>query len=114
MRIECKKFKYLLEFFNSLFPEKKLKPLMKSLKKVQDHFGVFNDLSVQQIMLNGYLNKTGIKAITPRAAAAIGALLTKLNQEQQQVKEQSFSLLNGFLNTENTKTINELCKYGKQ
>jgi CHAD domain-containing protein len=48
LRIECKKLRYLMEFFISLFPRKKMTRLIKQLKKLQDNLGDFNDLSVQQ------------------------------------------------------------------
>ncbi len=51
LRIECKKLRYLLEFFSELFPDKELKQLVKQLKKLQDNLGRFNDYSVQQEFL---------------------------------------------------------------
>ena len=55
LRIDCKKLRYLLEFFSSLFPDDQMKMLIKQLKQLQDNLGDFNDLSVQQDFLTGYL-----------------------------------------------------------
>ena len=48
LRIHCKKLRYLMEFFSSLFPRKKINVLIEQLKKLQDNLGDFNDLCVQE------------------------------------------------------------------
>ncbi len=52
LRITCKKLRYLLEFFQSMYTDKDIKPLILSLKKLQDNLGDFQDLSVQIDSLN--------------------------------------------------------------
>ena len=88
LRIECKKLRYLLEFFSSLFQEKKINLLIKYLKILQDNLGSFNDYSVQQKMLKKYLGtlKPGIKNST-LIAAAIGGLITELYHEQKAARK---------------------------
>ncbi len=54
LRIECKKIRYLMEFFRSLFPAEELARLIKALKQLQDQLGEFQDLSVQQEDLRRY------------------------------------------------------------
>jgi CHAD domain-containing protein len=87
LRIQGKKLRYCLEFFSSLYPPKEMKRLIKQLKNLQNNLGLFNDLSVQQDMLNAYLG--GLKPGSGKAkkmGAAIGGLLTNLYHEQQQVR----------------------------
>jgi len=48
VRIECKKLRYLLEFFRSLHEPQKMLKLVKSLRVLQDNLGDFNDFEVQQ------------------------------------------------------------------
>jgi len=48
LRKSCKKLRYLLEFFRSLFPHRKIDRLLASLKRIQDQLGLSQDLSVQQ------------------------------------------------------------------
>jgi len=83
LRIDCKKLRYLLEFFASLYPEKEIDYLVKQLKKLQDNLGDFNDFSVQQKNLNVYLEKfrnyTKTRAET---LAAMGGLITVLNEKK--------------------------------
>lgn len=52
LRIDCKKLRYLLEFFSSLFSKERLVPLIQSLKELQDILGVCNDCTVQQEILS--------------------------------------------------------------
>ncbi|MCY3683392.1 MAG: CHAD domain-containing protein [Gemmatimonadetes bacterium] len=91
LRIDCKKLRYLLEFFASLFPKKKMDKLIGYMKKLQDNLGDFNDLSVQQQELMTYLNE-----VLPRSrradrllcAAAIGGLIARLHDQQQAVRRE--------------------------
>ncbi len=46
LRKTCKKLRYLLEFFRSLYPSKKLKALIAILKQLQDNLGEFQDIHV--------------------------------------------------------------------
>ncbi len=88
LRIQCKKLRYLLEFYRSLFSEKSMATCIRQLKKLQDNLGSFNDLSVQQEMLSRYHEQQ-----TPRSkknlhiAAALGGLITHLQKDQQKVRK---------------------------
>jgi CHAD domain-containing protein len=97
LRIQCKKLRYTLEFFTSLFSAREIKLAIKQLKRLQDNLGTFNDLSVQQDMLREYL--AGLKAGSRKnqdLAAAIGGLLTNLHHEQQRVRKGFFSRFHKF------------------
>jgi inorganic triphosphatase YgiF len=48
LRIHCKKLRYLLEFFASLFHPEMRNNLIEQLKRLQDNLGDFNDLRVQE------------------------------------------------------------------
>ncbi len=87
LRKECKKLRYLLEFFRHLYPEKKISQYIKSLKKFQDKLGLFNDRSVQQSYLKEYLHlEDARESRSPVTYSAIGALMEALYIEQQEVK----------------------------
>lgn len=79
LRIECKKLRYLMEFFAELFPKKRIKNLIKSLKKLQTILGNFNDYSVQKEFLANY-EKSHKK--TADLSAAINGLIAVLHQKQ--------------------------------
>jgi CHAD domain-containing protein len=47
LRKTCKKLRYMIEFFQSLYPKPQIKKLIKQLKGLQDVLGDFQDLDVQ-------------------------------------------------------------------
>ncbi len=86
LRIECKKLRYLLEFFSSLFPQKNIKTAIDHLKELQDYLGALNDFAIQQSYLNSFLQRfPGKNDKHLLAVAAIGALIGQLYREQQQM-----------------------------
>ncbi len=95
LRIECKKLRYSLEFFVSLYDQQQMKRCIKQLKMLQDNLGDFNDLSVQQKMLADLLSRSKPGTVRSRElAASIGGLLTGLFRQHQEVRthfEQTFA-----------------------
>ena len=79
LRIECKKLRYMMEFFAELFPKKTIKELIKTLKKLQTILGNFNDYSVQKEFLADY-EKSHKKSAA--LSAAINGLIAVLHQKQ--------------------------------
>jgi len=87
LRIQCKKLRYAIEFFSSLYPKDEIQKLVRHLKKLQDILGSFNDLSVQQEMLRLNLAKQrGESRRNLELAAALGGLMQSLFQEQQALR----------------------------
>lgn len=77
--------------------------MLKSLKKLQDNLGSFNDYSVQQKMLghyqDGLVKKEQHNAI--KVAAALGGLITHLHEEQAAVRCKFEETFESFTSTEN-------------
>ena len=87
LRIDCKKLRYLMEFFASLFPQKEIGRLIGQLRVLQDDLGVFNDLSVQQAyLLHSAEVLPASDALGKKGLVAIGFLVEKLASEQQALK----------------------------
>jgi CHAD domain-containing protein len=87
LRIECKKLRYLMEFFANLFPRKKINALIAQLKNLQDNLGDFNDLCVQQeYLLNMATELPDDQQQLKKTLVAIGSLVEALNHEKQTVK----------------------------
>ncbi|MFC1516281.1 CHAD domain-containing protein [Thermodesulfobacteriota bacterium] len=109
LRIECKKLRYLMEFFSSLFPRKKINILIAQLKTLQDNLGDFNDLCVQEAYL---LNITGELPATHREAkkalVAIGSLIGTLDREKQIIKDASAKTFTGYASPSNKRAFREL------
>ena len=111
LRIDCKKLRYLLEFFASFFSKDKMDKLIGSMKKLQDNLGDFNDLSVQQWELTTYLNE-----VLPRSrradrllcAAAIGGLIARLHDQQQAVRREFASAFAVYAKKKNVRLYRDL------
>jgi len=108
LRIQGKKFRYLLEFFTSYFQQSDVKRFVKQLKKLQNNLGDFNDLSVQQHMLAGYHSRlAGRSKRDVEIAAALGGLLTHLAGEQQLVRKNFKRTFKRFTKKENIRLFEQ-------
>jgi CHAD domain-containing protein len=109
LRIECKKLRYALEFFRTLYPPEEMKDLIKQLKSLQDNLGRFNDLSVQQDFLHAFLETIdGRRSNAVELAAATGALITRLQLEHRQVREAFVGVFSKFNSAVNRKRYERL------
>jgi inorganic triphosphatase YgiF len=52
LRKELKKLRYAAEFFRSLFPDRRVKPFLASLRRLQDLFGELNDAAMLEARLD--------------------------------------------------------------
>lgn len=86
LRIDCKKLRYLLEFFASLLPLHESTLLISHLKELQENLGDFVDLSVQIRFLTGRIGTIAQDAEGIALAAAIGGLVSLLFRKQQEVR----------------------------
>ncbi|MBC6961227.1 MAG: CHAD domain-containing protein [Nitrosomonas sp.] len=87
LRIECKKLRYLMEFFGPIFPQEPFDSLLKSLKRLQDSLGLFNDCVVQQINLQTFVNGLSDEPHQLEITQSIGSLITILYQRQSAERE---------------------------
>jgi len=88
LRIQCKKLRYAIEFFSSLYPKDEIHLVVRQLKRLQDILGSFNDLSVQQEMLRRTLAEQGCESRHNALwAAALGALMQSLYEEQEALRD---------------------------
>jgi CHAD domain-containing protein len=109
LRIHCKKLRYLMEFFSSLFPRKKINTLIDQLKKLQDNLGDFNDLCVQTEYLLNIIE--GLPITHPqskRTFAAIGSLIGTLDREKKTVKDAFAESFTDFASPANQRLFREL------
>jgi CHAD domain-containing protein len=113
LRIQCKKLRYLMEFFASLFPHGEIALLTKQLKRFQDNLGEFNDLSMQQDTLKEYLDTIDPKSDqNTLIAAAIGGLIMNLHKRQQQVRAEFSDQFRNFGQKKNRLLFKQLFKDG--
>ena len=109
LRIHCKKLRYLMEFFSSLFPPKKINTLIEQLKKLQDNLGDFNDLCVQREYLLNIIEELPIAhKQSKKTLAAIGSLIGALDKEKQTVKDAFAKTFTDFASPANQGLFREL------
>jgi CHAD domain-containing protein len=109
LRIECKKLRYLMEFFSSLFSRKKIKILIAQLKTLQDNLGDFNDLCVQEEYLLDIAEKLpATHRKTKKAQVAIGSLIGALDREKQITKDSFAKTFTNYASSSNKRLFSEL------
>jgi CHAD domain-containing protein len=88
LRKSCKKLRYLLEFFQSLYPSDRIKALIKHLKGFQNHLGELQDLSAQIHTLYALGQELRSRRATEaETLLAMGALLGHLDRRRRALRE---------------------------
>ncbi|MCK6621325.1 MAG: CHAD domain-containing protein [Calditrichaceae bacterium] len=109
LRLECKKLRYLLEFFSSLYPEQEIQRLVKQLKGLQDNLGRFQDLFVQQGTLLSWVERFSAAAGEgEKTVIAIGSLVGSLEAEKRQVRSAFPGIFAKFASGGNKKLFKKL------
>lgn len=111
LRIECKKLRYLLEFFQSLLNKKAVSNFVKQLKLLQDNLGRFNDLCVQQEYMNKYLSSISPRRKdAPVIIPAVGTLIGVLYKEQTEEKAKVETNVLAFISHSNQELFSTIFK----
>lgn len=108
LRIQCKKLRYCLEFFATLYEPQHMKQFIRQLKMLQNNLGDFNDISVQQEMLEDYLSslRPGSRK-SQEQAASIGGLMTDLATQHDWVRAHFEKAFTHFCRPQNMKLYRE-------
>jgi phosphohistidine phosphatase len=115
LRIECKKLRYLLEFFRSLFAPRDLGGLVKELKRLQDHLGAFNDLQVQQVAMRRFAKLMGKAGMgTAESLEAMEELVERLGARQAKERRRFDKRFSRFAGKENRKRIRRLVERARR
>ena len=103
LRIDCKKFRYLVEFFQPLYPPGELRGIIKALKALQDNLGEFQDLEVQAEALQRFAREMDAeKAGLPAATfMAMGVLIDSLYKRQARARKDFAALFTRFARPKN-------------
>jgi len=98
LRKSCKKLRYLMEFFQSLYPRDEIRELIRLMKVLLDNLGGFQDLAVQAVHLcemADAMNEEG-RAGTD-TLLAIGALVGDLLGRQQRARDAFAQVFEQFI-----------------
>ncbi len=111
LRKSCKKLRYLLEFFQSLYPQKEVRLLIKELKRLLDNLGDFQDLEVQAEKLRDFAHQMVEEGTVPAdTLLAMGILVDDLLARQRQAHLEFSDRFAGFAARENREVFRRLLK----
>jgi CHAD domain-containing protein len=111
LRKDCKKLRYLIEFFRGIYPAKPLKGIIRALKDLLDNLGAFQDLEVQADKLRAFA--AGFDPADPQrlpTVMAIGALVADLLRHQQAAHARFADCFAAFDSKENRRHYKALFK----
>ena len=104
LRKTCKKLRYLMEFFQSLYPARNIRELIQAMKGLQDNLGVFNDLHVHAGILKKFIRESN----DSRAKKVCKQLIAELMQKQVKTRARFSERYAAFASTENQEEFREL------
>ena len=108
LRKSCKKLRYLLEFFQSLYPENQIKVFIKSLKELQEVLGNFQDYAVQENALKIFSMEMLNNNTSANTLFAIEFLIQNLDKMRNEARN-SFSVkFDEFKNKDNQEEFEKL------
>jgi CHAD domain-containing protein len=107
LRKQGKELRYLLEFFSSLYPGRVVKPMVSSLKGLQDVLGRFQDREVQAGLLRSLGDEVAVLEGGAAALMAMGVLVQRLSEEQAQARDQFAESFAGFAATSQRKLVEQ-------
>lgn len=108
LRKTCKKLRYLMEFFQSLYPKDKMKVLIKSLKDLQAVLGDFQDYEVQEINIKHFSEEMMANNIPSNTFLAMGVLVQHLDTMKCAARDQFAKQFALFEQPENQRAFKHL------
>ncbi len=107
LRKKGKELRYLLEFFASLYPSAVVKPMVSTLKGLQDVLGRFQDREVQAELLRSLGDEVAALEGGAAALMAMGVLVQRLAAEQALAREQFAESFAGFAAKSQRKLVDQ-------
>ncbi|MDZ4219099.1 MAG: CHAD domain-containing protein [Methylobacter sp.] len=101
LRKSCKKLRYLMEFFQSLYPESEIKRLIKNLKGLQEVLGDFQDYAVQEHTLKQFSDEMIAQDIPAATFLAMGVLIQDLDAHRCNARNEFAARFEDFSRAEN-------------
>ncbi|MDA8138029.1 MAG: CHAD domain-containing protein [Desulfobacteraceae bacterium] len=110
LRIQCKRLRYALEFFQSLFDRSEVAEIIKKMKALQDFLGAYNDKVVQQQFLLRFIKKVPAKRKSKQTTlvAAVGTLIGSLGFEKERMRTSFSENFTAFSAPENQERFKQL------
>jgi CHAD domain-containing protein len=100
LRKKGKELRYLLEFFSPLFSKRVTKPMVRTLKALQDTLGRFQDREVQVAMIREAASEVGPREGGSQALMAMGVLVERLEEQQDAARAEFHDRFEAFSSSE--------------
>ncbi len=108
LRKKGKELRYLLELFGvPLFPEEVVKPMVKTLKGLQDVLGRHQDREVQVALLRSLGPEVGEASDGGAALMAVGALVARLGEDERAARGEFAGRFAEFASEEQRRLVKE-------
>jgi CHAD domain-containing protein len=107
LRKSCKKLRYLMEFFQNLYPEQQIKHLIKNLKELQEVLGDFQDYAVQEQTLKLFGEEMMALNIPANTFLAMGILIQNLDVHRRRARK-DFATSFEYFNREDNRSAFKL------
>jgi len=102
LRKTCKKLRYLMEFFQSLYPAREIRLLIRVLKSLQENLGQFQDYEVQVATLKRFSHQMVEEgSVKPDTLLAMGMLIERLEDSQTLARLEFAERFNTFAADQN-------------
>lgn len=108
LRKTCKKLRYLMEFFQSLYPQSEIKESIKVLKGFQSVLGDFQDYEVQEISIKEFSQEMMCQKIPSNTLLAMGVLVQYLDTMKCNARNHFAEQFKLFTDAENMRLFKQL------
>ena len=113
LRKTCKKLRYLMEYFQSLYPPQEIKFLIRVLKRLQDNLGEFQDFQVQWTSLIDFGEQIIDKGQgSPNTHLVLGMLVKDLKNQQREARLVFHARFEEFAASDHQKRFKRLFRKG--
>jgi CHAD domain-containing protein len=108
LRKKGKELRYLLELFGTpLYPGDVVKPMIKTLKSLQDVLGRHQDREVQVATLSSLRDEVSARPCGPAALMAMGALVQRLGEDEQAARSEFAASFGRFASKQQRRLVED-------
>lgn len=111
LRKSCKKLRYLMEFFASLYPATSIRKPIKVLKTLQDMLGEYQDVQVQQTFLATFQQfSIAASPALQHTSVVVDSILCRLEKRQRKLRKSFKQEFGVFVGARNQHEFKQLFK----
>lgn len=113
LRKTCKKLRYLMEFYQNIYPERRIVKLITRLKSLQDVLGDYQDYVIQQEKLKQYSEEMQTINTPNKTFLAMGVLIQDFENRKCKTRDRFAGHFEDFIKPGNQALFCALFKPGK-